>query len=167
MKSRFPIACIAFFLFFSTACVAGGTTPFTPPVENDRLALQTITDFLAALHAGDYEKAVSLYGGTYETMIDHNPDVSPSAHATLFQNACTINGAQCLQAKSIVLDEKVSNAKFIYRVEFQNEDGSLFVFGPCCGDNDPNTQSQSSFHFEVIQNNEGKFLVMDMVPYMP
>lgn len=156
------------FVFLLVACTAkSNSTSSTQILDNDQLALQAITDFLDALHAGDYEKAASLYGGTYETMIDHNPEISPEAHGALLQNACTINGAQCLQMKSIVLDEKISNSKFTYRVEFQNEDGSLFVQGPCCGESDENSEERSSFLFEVSMNAEGKFLVMDMVPYGP
>ncbi|MFA5420399.1 MAG: hypothetical protein WC341_18235 [Bacteroidales bacterium] len=100
-------------------------------------------------------------------MIDHNPELSPEAHGALMQNACTINGAQCLQPKSIAIDEKVSKSKFLYRVEFQNEDSSLFVQTLCCGESNKNSEERSSFLFEVSMNSEGKFLVMDMVPYMP
>lgn len=156
------------FLFLSVACTTKQIPISSAQIlGDDQFALQTLTDFLDYLHAGSYQEAALLYGGTYEIMIDHNPNILPEDHAALFQNACTINGAQCLQVRSLVLEEKISNSKFVYRVEFQNADGSLFVFGPCCGDNDPNTESQSSFLFEVVKNNEGKFLVMDMVPYLP
>lgn len=167
MKFRILILCFILFIFLCVACAVKGTISSIQLVDNDQLALQAITDFLDALHAGDYEKAASLYGGTYEIMIDHNPEISPEVHGALLQNACTLNGAQCLQVRSVTQDEKISNSRFIYRVEFQNADGSIFVLGPCCGENDPDIQSQSSFLFEVLKSTEGKFLVMDMVPYMP
>ena len=98
-------------------------------------------------------------------MIDQNPAISPTDPAALLRNACTINGAQCLQARNIVLDEKESDSEFVYRVEFEKEDGSLFVQGPCCGATD--TEERSNFLFGVSRNAEGKFVVMDMVPYVP
>ncbi|MGV8026131.1 MAG: hypothetical protein AB2L18_06215 [Anaerolineaceae bacterium] len=168
MKTKCFLLLIFGFLFLTIACTTKQPVfSSTQTEENDALALQTLADFLDDLHAGSYEEAALLYGGTYETMINHNPTISPEDHAALMQNACTINGAQCLHVSSIALEEKVSNSKFIYRVEFQNADGSLLVVGPCCGDNKSNTQNQSSFLFEVSQNEEGKFLVMTMVPYLP
>ena len=168
MKAKYFLLLIVGFLFLTAACTTEQPASLSAQTkEDDSLALQTLTDFLDDLHAGSYEEAALLYGGTYETMIDHNPNISPKDHAALMQNACTINGAQCLRAKSIVLEEKVSDSKFIYRVEFQNANSSLLTVGSCCGDNKSNTQDQSSFIFEVSRNEEGKFLVMTMVPYLP
>ena len=165
MSARFSMVGLLLLLVFFTACTVAGVFSSTPAARNDQLALQAIVDFLDALHAGDYEKAASLYGGTYKTMIDQNPAISPNDPAALLRNACTINGAQCLQAKNIVLDEKESDSEFVYRVEFEKEDGSLFVQGPCCGTTD--TEERSNFLFGVSRNAEGKFVVMDMVPYVP
>ena len=130
-------------------------------------AEQALLDFLEELSAGNYKEAAELYGGGYEIMIEHNPDLDPNNHAALIQNACTINGAQCLKVESVALDHKAAVNGYIFLVEFQNEDGTLFELGPCCGGNETDTPPRSSFTFTVVKDDEGQFLVMDMPPSMP
>jgi hypothetical protein len=141
--------------------------PPTLTSSDSQLALQALEDFLESLQTGRFEEAAQLYGGTYETMVDHNPSIDPADHAALLQNACMINGAQCLEVRSAGLDREVSDTEFIFNVEFQNGDGTLFVSGPCCGGNETDFPPQSEFHFRVVRTSEGKFLVIDMVPYAP
>ena len=137
--------------------------------EGDDLqnSLQTLITFLEDLSEGKFKEAAELYGGGYEIMIDHNPSLDPNNHTALLQNACTINGAQCLKVKNAVLDHKADVNEYIFLVEFFNEDGSLFVLGPCCGGNETDTPPRSLFTFTVVKDEEGKFLVMDMPPSMP
>jgi hypothetical protein len=155
-------------VFSLVACNAKTSTLTTAePLSDDQLALNALVDFLESLHTGKYDEAAQFYGGAYEIMIDHNPGIASEDHAALLRNACTINGAQCLQERSTELEEKMSDTEFTFKVEFQNADGSLFVRGPCCGKNETDFPSQSTFLFKVSKSAEGKFLVMDMVPYMP
>jgi hypothetical protein len=119
-----------------------------------------LIDFLEGLHKGEYEKAAPLYRGTYETMIDHNPSMNPDDHVALLQTACTINGAQCLQVKSASLDRQVSSTEFIFKVEFLNADGTLFVLGPCCGGNETDFPPQSVFYLTVAKIDKDKYVVM-------
>ena len=155
-------------VFSLIACTAkSDISPTAEPLSDDQLALNTLVDFLENLHAGKYDEAAQLYGGTYEIMINHNPDIAPEDHAALLRNACTINGAQCLQVKSAGLEEEISGTEFTFEIEFQNADGSLFVRGSCCGGDETDFPSESIFLFTVSKSAEGKFLVMDMVPYMP
>ncbi len=165
MKHCYAKLGIILLIFFASACTTKGISSPTSTTTNDQIACQVLTDFLHALYAKNYEQAASLYGGTYEIMMAHNPTISPAAHSFLLKNACTINGAQCLEPRSIVLEEKISPVKFLFHVEFQNSDGSLFVQGPCCGGMEP--KERSSFLFEVSMNPEGKFQVLNMPPYLP
>jgi len=130
-------------------------------------AEQALFDFLEELNEGNYKEAAELYAGEYEIMIEHNPDLDPNNHARLIQNACTINGAQCLKVESVALDHKAAVNGYNFLVEFQNEDGTLFVLGPCCGGNETDTPPRSSFTFTVVKDDKGQFLVMDMPPYRP
>jgi len=141
--------------------------PVTEEYNDEQLALQALVAFLDSLHNGRYEEAAQLYGGTYEILIDHNPSVDPSNQAALMKNACTINGAECLEVKSAGPDRTISTTEFSFKVDFMNADGTLFVRGPCCGGNETDTPSQSLFIFTVDKEVDGKFLVMDMPPYMP
>jgi hypothetical protein len=69
--------------------------------------------------------------------------------------------------KSISAKSNPSLDRFEYLVEFLNEDGSLFVRGPCCGGNATDDPPESSFLFTVVEDSQGKFLVMELPPYVP
>ena len=64
---------------------------------------------------------------------NQNPNIDPNDHTALFQNACTLNGMQCLQVKSASLDKKVSDTEIVSKIDFLNEDGTIFELEPCCG----------------------------------
>jgi hypothetical protein len=126
-----------------------------------------LMDFLGNLHNGKYAEAAQYYGGSYKTMIDHNPDIDPNDHAALLRNACTLNGVQCLRAKMIGLEDKVPGEKYVSIVEFLKKDGTLFMLEPCCGGEERSFPPQSVFHFLVKEVDQNKFVVMDMPPYVP
>jgi hypothetical protein len=132
-----------------------------------QLALQALTAFFAHLHAGEYEQAAGLYGGTYDVMIDHNPEIDPDDRAALFRNACTINGAQCLETGRVVLEEQSTPTKFRFAVQFKNEDGSLFELGPCCGATEADQPPQSVFMYTVVKSTADDYVVLDMPVYGP
>jgi hypothetical protein len=163
---HFPLIVVLSLIFVSCSSQQSTSTS-TATLPDDQLASQTLVNFLESLHAGKYAEAAQLYGGTYETMLDHNPDIDPKDHSSLMQYACTINGAQCLQVKSAVLDKIVSDTEFLFKVDFMNEDGTLFVLGPCCGGNETDSPPQSVFYFTVIKDDQSKFTVRDMPPYAP
>jgi len=131
------------------------------------LAEQALRGFFADLHAGRYAQAAAAYAGSYETMIDHNPGLDPADHAALFHNACTINGAQCLQVRSARLLESTEAGEFRFEVEFQLEDGSLFVQGPCCEGSATDFPPLSSFTYTVSKGQDGRFRVVEMPVYVP
>lgn len=102
-------------------------------------------------------------------MVEHNPDIDPDDHTSLLRNACTINGANCLEVYTAGLDKAISKTEFVFKVDFVNSDGEIFSLGPCCGSNEPDFQFQIVFNFRVVkdENAEHGFLVMDMPPYSP
>ncbi|MCL4561011.1 MAG: hypothetical protein M1281_10390 [Chloroflexi bacterium] len=100
-------------------------------------------------------------------MRDNNPSISPNDLAALMRNACEINGYQCLNPKTINAKEPTTSGEFSFQVEFQNQDGSLFVRGPCCGANPTDEPPQSIFSYTVVTNRQDQFQVMDMPPYVP
>jgi hypothetical protein len=164
---------VCFFLIVSFALLlvscTGITTQSSTTGQSDdyQIAQDALASFLAYLHEGKYEDAGRLYGGSYDTMIAHNPGIDSANHPAMLQNACEINGYQCLAVKSIMLDEVVSPTEFTFNVEFINEDGTLFILGPCCGGNETDSPPQSLFNFRVIKDQAENFVVMDMPPYMP
>ena len=136
-------------------------------VVNEESAYDVLVRFFDHLHAGRYEEAVNLYGGDYQLLVDQNPETDSADHATLMKNACIYNGFQCLKVKLAGIERKPSPDQYIFGVQFQNEDGSVFVFGPCCGESETEQPSVSFFEIRVLKNAEGEFRVLDMPPYIP
>jgi len=134
---------------------------------NDGSAHDFLVQFFDYLHAGRYEDAVKLYDGSYQMMIDQNPTIDPADHVALIKNACTVNGFRCLQIKIAGIDEKPSPNEYLFTVQFQNDDGSLFVLGPCCGASETEQPPVSLFGIRVAKVAEGEFRILDMPPYTP
>jgi hypothetical protein len=135
--------------------------------QDERTAHDILQTFFNLLNEGQYAEAVSLYGGPYDSMRDNNPSIPPADLVALMHNACDINGIQCLKPKSITLEKTTSSGEFLFRVEFQNQDGSLFIRGPCCGASPTDQPPQSVFLYTVVKTPQGHFQVMDMPPYVP
>jgi hypothetical protein len=142
----------------------------TPPAatsQDERTAHDVLQTFFNLLNESQYAEAVSLYGGIYDTMRDNNPSIPPADLVALMRNACEINGVQCLKPRSITLEKTTSSGEFLFQVEFQNKDGSLFIRGPCCGASPTDQPPQSVFLYTVVKTPQGHFQVMDMPPYVP
>jgi hypothetical protein len=149
-------------------CISSTTVPVGTPQESRmESAQQALIAFFSYLHAGEYGQAAELYRGEYDIMHHHNPEIDPDDLAALFRNACTINGAQCLEIRHATLLDKPSTAEFRFAVQFVNEDGSLFTLGPCCGDTDLNAHRQDEFLYTVRLECTGRYLVMEMPVYVP
>jgi hypothetical protein len=124
MKTPIFIYLIVSFVLLLGSCTATTTQlPTNGLADDSQNARAALAAFLADLYEGKYEEAANLYGGAYKTMIENNPSLDPKEHASLLQNACEINGYQCLAVKRIELNEFVSPAEFTFRVEFMNDDG--------------------------------------------
>jgi hypothetical protein len=148
-------------------CVSS-TIPYSSSKLPDvKSAQQALAAFFSYLHDGEYEQAAAIYGGGYEVMRDHNPSIAPDDLAALFKNACTVNGAQCLEVRQSKLLDQPSPAAFRFSVEFINEDGSLFSRGPCCGDDNPDFVDETEFVFTVRMECTGRYIVMEMPVYLP
>jgi hypothetical protein len=130
-------------------------------------ARNALTSFFELLNQHEYEEAAALYGGDYQGLQEWNPLLNPKDHPALLQNACEINGLQCLRVKRIVDEKLITLAEYHFTVEFTNQDGSLFVRGPCCGGNATDFPPESQFAYTVIKDCAGKFLVNDLPPYVP
>ena len=168
MKNIFYFLLLSILFLLDPGCTAQNKEL---AVENtfsdDQLALDLLVNFLECLNNGDYVEAARFYGGSYETMIDQNPGVSPNDLSALLQNACTLNGMQCLRVRSVELNKKVSETEFVFQVDFLKNDGNIFELDPCCGGDEADIPSQSMFYFTVIKVSNNQFSVMDMPPYAP
>ncbi len=160
-------------LFFTLTFVLAACGPIaeiplpTATLDNSQLARQALIGFFEALNRGDYAAAERLFGDDYEILTSMNPDISASEHVALWKQGCQFNGFQCLKIKEIVSAEQVNENTFRFVVHFQNADGTLFIQGPCCGEDPTSVPPVSEFKYEVRRNDKGMFQVMDMPPYVP
>jgi len=138
----------------------------TPPdPQAQAAAQQALTDYLAALEAADYASAATLYGGSYNVLIDNNPSRDPNNHASLFEGACTINGHVCnLAVHNIVHVAGLGAGVYRFMVELENPQGALFELWQCCTDIAEDTPPQTQFRF-LVQWVDGRYLVMTLPIY--
>ena len=137
----------------------GSTAQAGPDVSDAQNALR---DYLTALHTSNYVRGAELYGGDIELLQTCNPDITNDLPA-LFERACSQNGLQCLAPRSITYRASEVDGHHFW-VEFNNDDGTLFQQGPCCGETSGPVISM--FPFFVEQKRNG-FVVMELPPYVP
>jgi len=169
---NFPLQRISilFLILFLIGCVSQSvdTSPSTPTSLPSTAgeAHATLIDFFELLNTKQYAEADALYGGNYEQLQVFSSDADPADHARLWANACELAGLQCLPVRTAIF-EKLQGDTYFFQVEFSNPDGSLFVLGPCCGANATEMPPVSQFEYRVTRNSNGKFVVMDLPPYVP
>lgn len=166
MKQKIYLSGVIGLLVFLLAACTGAASP-TARTDLQPQAEAALRDFFSSLNKGDYAGAEAVYGGSYEVLAADNPELDAADHVALFTNACTINGFQCLQVKEVSPEPQNSTNEFVFTVTFQKDDGSLFVQGPCCGASETESPSRSEFTYTVRQNEEGKFVVLELPPYVP
>ena len=129
-------------------------------------AHDVLIDFFTLLNEGKYDEAVTLYGGSYESLQVFNPEIDPSDPVGLWAWACENRLLQCLKVRSATF-QRLEGDTYVFQVEFSNEDGSLFVLGPCCGANETEMPPVSQFEYRISRTVPGKFTVMEPPPYVP
>ena len=155
-------------LLLTTLAACAGRAPASEPAPTTAPAdpaADALRAFFAALHEGRFEEAVTLYGGEYGVLHDMNPDVSPTDYAVLFERYCTQDGGVCLPLGAIVARDVVGDGAVLFRVQFTNDDGSVFAQGPCCGEPDTGART-TDFAFTVLEI-DGPLRVMALPPYVP
>jgi hypothetical protein len=124
-------------------------------------AREVLIAFFDTLSKGNYAEATALYGGSYETLVDWNPDVSPDDHSTLWHSGCSVNGLQCLKVLTATFNERTATGEYIFTVQFSNPDGSLFVREACCGET-PTSPPVWQFEYRVVRGGDGQYRVLDL-----
>jgi hypothetical protein len=147
------------------AITPSATGGLTADPEQEQ-AYRTLIAFFDRLHAGDYEQAAELYGGSYETLMYWNPMIPPDDHLALWKNGCEINGLVCLKVQDAILEEGAAPGEFRFILEFENEDGTRFTLGPCCGASETEMPPKWQFPYTVKRVGD-QFQVMDLPVYMP
>jgi hypothetical protein len=128
------------------------------PLSGEQKAEMTAIDFFSLLSTGEYEQASEMYAGDITNLQYFNPLIDENDLVSLWRNACTVNGFQCLPIKQVLNVEKFSLNEYFIKVEFQNPDGSLFVLGPCCGASEEEMPPVSQFDMYVIERGVDYFI---------
>ncbi|HVF25212.1 MAG TPA: hypothetical protein VNA23_04940, partial [Anaerolineales bacterium] len=121
--------------------------------------------YLTSLHNGDYVAAAKLYGGDTSLLQTWNSDIPNADLPTLLERACSQNGLQCLAPRSITYRASEVDGHHFW-VEFNNDDGTMFQQGPCCGETTGTPISLFSFFVEKSLTGSG-YVVQDFPPYVP
>jgi hypothetical protein len=129
-------------------------------------AFHALATFFRLLNEKNYAAAVPHYGGEYETLQVFNPEIDSNDHVALWEWACENQLLKCLEIHSAESTYEEGDT-YVFQVKFSNTDGSLFVLGPCCASNETEMPPVSQFEYTVMKNAEGKFLVMNLPPYVP
>ncbi|MBP9760783.1 MAG: hypothetical protein KBD15_00895 [Candidatus Magasanikbacteria bacterium] len=133
-----------------------------PTTSNDiDEAKMTLSSFFTYLESEEFEQAAYLFQG-WESVSVYEDNAFTLGQ--VLQNYCEATGT-CLQA-TIVHTKKVSRDEYVFRVEFQYADGSLFVAEPCCGATEDQSSSQTVFDF-VVKRFGGKLYVVTPPVYRP
>jgi len=143
-----------------------------PPEEDHVSALElaaeaALIDFYNQLNQGEYEKAVELYGGSYEELEYFNPGMDPDDRAGLLAAACEFNGFFCLPVSSVTAIDSGPQQPLLFEVSYINPDGSRFVLGPCCGATEEEMLPMDVFSVRVNCEKEDECQVLDLPPYVP
>ena len=162
-----------FTLLFATILLASCATqpistlqPTQPSSSEVIQAADTLATFFRLLNEKNYAAVVPLYGGECESLQVFNPEIDPNDPIALWTWACENKLLQCLEVRSAELIHEEGDT-YVFQVEFSNPDGSLFVLGPCCGANETEMPPVSQFEYTVMKNAEGKFVVINLPPYVP
>jgi hypothetical protein len=129
-------------------------------------ARDALVSFLSLLHARKYEDAARLYGGEYEQLQVFNPEIDPNDRVALWTWVCENQLLRCLEIRSVTSLQVIGDS-YVFQVEFNNPDGSLFVLGPCCRANETEMPPVSQFEYTVSRNVDHRYVVMNTPPYVP
>ncbi|MBW6465740.1 MAG: hypothetical protein K0B06_04485 [Brevefilum sp.] len=155
-------------IIFLNACNIG---PFASEggqnITHESQAKAALVEFFALLSQGEYEKAVELYGGSYEELEYFNPGMDPDDKSGLLTAACEFNGFICLPVLSLAAIDADLQDILVFEVAYANPDGSRFVLGPCCGATEEEMPPVDVFTVRVNCEEEGVCQVLDLPPYVP
>jgi hypothetical protein len=115
--------------------------------EKAKNALITFFDYL---NENEFEKASGLFSSDetdWESIKVYSPEDEASNKAKILENYCEAVGT-CLKAK-ILEAKQTANYEYNLVVQFLNKDGSIYIFGPCCGATEEEMPSKDKFDYTV------------------
>jgi hypothetical protein len=136
-------------------------------IEQPTTAEGALITFFDYLSKNEFAKASKLFSSDeadWESLKVYSPIEETSNKAKVLENYCKAT-LTCLKAK--VLDVKeVANGEYNLVVQFLNNDGTTYIFGPCCGATEKEKPSKDKFDYTVKKINS-MFKVITPPLYRP
>ncbi len=123
---------------------------------------ETLISFFRYLNQKDFEKAVELFETDNREQINaFTSKEDRNLKEVVLRDYCEATGT-CLEIKIIWVEETTEDNEYIFKVQFLNKDGSIFVQWPCCGA----MLSSDKFDF-TVKKIDWKFKVTTPPLYRP
>ena len=118
--------------------------------EEQIAAQETLLTFFAYLKQAEFEKALEYFDlddSAWQDLANFSPDEVRGNRVKILENYCLAMGT-CLRAEVLDIKNETVN-EFQLLVQFINNDGNVYVYGPCCGATEAEMPSTKQFDFTV------------------
>lgn len=134
-----------------------------------QLAGKTLNQFFSYLHDKKFDKALELFEPSdeergWESMESFSPTEERNDKVKMLKNYCEVVGT-CFKSKVLEV-KKINDAEYELTAQFIEDNGSVFVLGPCCGATEEEMPAQKEFKYKVKKIN-GDFKVTNAPVYRP
>lgn len=135
-------------------------------IDDIVVAQDVLIKYFDLLNSKEYDEAIKYHGSGYSVLEYWNPNTDVNDYASLLKHGCESNGLRCLKIKNVISRQQISSTEFNFVVQFENNDGSLFEQGPCCGATEEQMPTKTDFGYKVKKIDD-LFLVMTGPIYTP
>jgi hypothetical protein len=167
LTKKYVLVLTPLILLLLAGCLGQAPEKPADPPDQAAQAEAAARDFFDALHQGDYQNAVELYGGSYDVLTGMNPDLDPEDRSGLLAQGCEFNGLVCMRMGDVLSTERTGEGEYTFTVQFLREDGEVFVLGPCCGEDETSMPPVSEFQVRAARDGSKEFKALDLPPYVP
>lgn len=128
------------------------------------ISREALVSYFDLLNKKQYSDAIKYHGSGYDYLKDWNPGLKSGDYESLIKNGCEVNGLQCLKIKKILSQQKISETDFKFIVQFENNDGTIFVEE--INENENRSSTKTDFEY-IVRKINNRFLVITQPVYLP
>jgi hypothetical protein len=142
------------------------TQPIAPEItakDESEKAKETLVSFFNYLSLNEFEKALTLF--SLDSQFTPLEELAQGNNkAEVLENYCKATKT-CLKA-TVLEVKQIADYEYNLVVQFSNKDGSLYIFGPCCGATEKEMPSKNKFDF-TVKKIDNDFKVTSAPLYRP
>ena len=130
--------------------------------KDKKKAKETLVNFFSYLHDGRFKEALPLFEpwengegeqrSSWEGLASFSISEDRGDKAKVLSNYCKAVGT-CLNVDVINI-EKIAKGKYKLRVQFFKDNGSVYIFTPCCGATEEQMPLRAVFTYYVHEVND-------------